>query len=512
MNRAAPHFLAQDWLAAYPAPLRQALAELLAAGAHGERRQAAVSTRERLPLPCYIAGGAVRDWRLGRLAHDLDFTLPSGAAAFARRLAARLGGAFVLLDEDEDVARVVWQGLELDFSAFRQGSDTIEEDLARRDFTINALAVEVDPVSGGLRAPWLIIDPTAGLADLAAGIIRPAGSAALADDPLRLLRAYRFRAELGFAIEPAAVALIQATATAIQRVAVERIRQEFDRIMAAPQGAAVVAEMAATGLLYAIIPELAAGAGMAQPSSHHLDVAGHALETLARMEAVLADPAHFFPAEHEELLAYLAAPDRLVMLNWAALLHDLGKPAAHRLRQGRITFYNHDRLGAELGRQVAERLRFSRERRNAIGRLIGHHMWPFHLNNSRRKTGITARACLRLIKSIGDDLPGLFLLAMADSLAGQGPQKPAGMEADLAEIYREIMLAARQRVRPLLARPPLLNGHDLQRLFGLAPGPGLARLLSGLQKAQVEGLVNSRQEAESWVAKTIDADNVGKVL
>ncbi len=499
MNRADHHFLEQDWLAAYPLPLRQALAELLS------------EPDDRLRPLCYVAGGAVRDWLLGRLAHDLDFTLSAGAIAFARRLAARLGGAFVLLDQDEDVARVVWQGLELDFSGFRQGSSTIEEDLGYRDFTVNALAVQVDPASGALLAPWTIIDPTAGLADLRAGIIRPAGPASLADDPLRLLRAYRFRAELGFTLEADTIARIRASVAAIQGVAAERITQEFDRIMAAPHGAGVVAEMAESGLLFTVIPELAAGSGMAQPASHHLDVAGHALETLASMEAVLADPARFFPAEHDELLPYLTAPGRLVMLKWAALLHDLGKPAAHRLRGGRITFYNHDRIGAELGRAVAERLRFSRERRNALCRLIGHHMWPFHLNNSRRKTGITARASLRLIKSIGDDLPGLFLLAMSDSLAGQGPQKPAGMEAALADLYREIMLVARQRVRPLLARPPLLNGHDLQRLFGLAPGPGLGRLLAGLEQAQVEGLVNSRQEAEKWVAKTIDADNVGKV-
>ncbi|MDZ7641043.1 MAG: HDIG domain-containing protein [Desulfurivibrio sp.] len=490
-------------LHSYPIRLAEALAEAL-----GERQE------------LYITGGAVRDWLLGRPSRDLDFTVPAGGIAFARRLAAVLHGSLVILDEGHDLARVVWQDLVLDCGGWREGATTIVEDLKRRDFTINALAVALTVQGGRCRQQPELIDPVGGWRDLQAGIIRVVYPGALAADPLRLLRAYRFLATLerpasaeaadgeqgGWRLAAATEDLIKTASDRhnLAGVAAERLRAELDAILVAPRGAAALRGMAAAGLLFAVVPELAAGQGLAQPASHHLDVTGHCLETVACLRAVVAAPEVYFPRDDSPLRTYLAAaawPDRRCTLFWAALLHDLGKPAACQWRRDRVTFYNHDQLGAELCQQLGRRLRFSRRRLNLLAKLVGHHMWPFHLNNARARQGITPRAALRLWRAVGEDLPGLFLLAMADSLAGRGGGKPPDMEKQLAALYSEVNRLVRQRLEPVLRRPPLLNGHDLQRWCGLSPGPLFKEILDGLQQAQVAGEVRDREQALAWVAR-----------
>ncbi len=485
---------------------------------------AAVLARRGGP-PLYLAGGAVR----GRLVavgcgkpegvgslpeprRDLDFTLPDQAVAFARELAHEMGTTLVVLDPEHDVARVVWRGWDLDFAAFRDRVDSIEEDLSRRDFTINAMAWRFNPVGAEvslpqsgrelLQEPGRLLDPCHGLADLRDGIIRVTHPGAFQADPLRLLRAYRFQATLAFTIESGTEKLIRRSLPAIAEVAVERIRGELEEILAAPAGSRTLTAMAASGLLYRVLPELAAGSGLEQPESHHLDVAGHSIEALAQLDRVLAEPARFFPESHRELAPYLGDPlhpHREITLRWAALLHDLGKPATRSRLGHRISFHNHDRIGAELCGQLARRLRFSRERRALLQRLVAHHMWPFHLNNARRRTGIKPRACLRLVRALADDLPALFFLAMADSLAGRGPGKPPNMEAEMAALHAEVTRVAREQVSPVLRQPPLLNGHDLKDTLGLSPGPLFKEILEGLERARVEGVVGTREQALAWV-------------
>ena len=490
-----------------------------------ESLSAALRTTASTPPSLFIAGGAVRDWLCGRFSRDLDFTLPAGAVGFARRLADELGGTFVLLDGEHDVARVVWGGLDLDFSGFREGALSIEEDLGKRDFTINALAIPLE-LSGPAARQGEMVDPHGGRRDLQAGVIRAVHPRVFIADPLRLLRAYRFLASLpppsggkvagaaAFKLEPATSELIAQGVAAglIAGVAAERIRSEMDALLAGARGGAALTAMTVadagsppgSGLLFQVLPELAAGVGLRQPDSHHLDVAAHCIEAVASMERVLAAPADFFPEFHSELSAYLADPahpDRVPTLRWAALLHDLGKAAACQVREGRIIFHNHDRIGAEQCREVARRLCFSRRRWELLQGLVAHHMWPFHLVNASQRQGIGVRACLRLVRALGADLPALFLLAMADSLAGRGPGKPVAMERNLAALYAQVTRVARERIGPVLSLPPLLDGHDLQKLCGLSPGPLFKEILAGLAQARVEGAVNSREEALAWVAR-----------
>jgi len=274
--------------------------------------------------------------------------------------------------------------------------------------------------------------------------------------------------------------------------------------MATGRAHAAFAEMARTGLLRQILPELARGEGMEQPGFHHLDVFHHSLAALGSMEEILADPVRFYPESVAQIQEYTTQPGVRERLKWAALLHDLGKPVTMAIREdkgGRITFYGHDQAGRDLVLQLGRKWRWSNENRERVAALIAMHMQPFHLGNVRREGPLSRKACLNLCKKAGADLIGLFLLAMADSLAGQGEKKPPGLEAELAGLLAEVLEIQQQYIRPALQGPRLLTGRDLIDSFSLLPGPRFAQILDALEAAQVEGDVASREDALKWVER-----------
>ena len=465
----------------FPARLLQALA------AQGLYRQA----------PVFFSGGVARDWLLGLRPVDLDITVPDNSYAFAQGLARELDASFVPLAEEEGVARVALGDFHVDVSSFRNGSRTIEEDLGHRDFTINAMAVAFDCRDQSLMRQGQLIDPLSGAEDLAQKVLRAASEEVFIKDPLRLLRAYRFLAVFNFSLEFGTAELIKRQARLIIKTAAERVSAELDKILSLESAAESFRMMAVSGLLFELFPELAQGVGVAQPASHHLDVFDHSLEALAQLENILDDPGKFFPGRDREIASFMGGDRRKIQLKYAALFHDLGKPAAQAVRGGRITFYNHDRIGADLLAQIARRCKWRVKDRNSIVLMVKEHMRPFHLNNARNKTGLTPRACLKLVKAAGRDLIGLFLLAMADSLAGRGQGKPLGMEEAISSLFSELFEIYQRRVGPVLKRP-LLNGHDLINNFQLQPGPFLGTILRELEKEQVMRSEMTRTQALEW--------------
>lgn len=447
----------------------------------------------------FVVGGAVRDLLLGRPAPDLDLAIDRQALAFGQQLAVSLPGRFVILDEEEEVGRLICNGHIIDLAVFKDNSATIEEDLARRDFTINAMAVCLDD--------WLryrpepaIIDPSGGRGDLQGEIIRLVYGEALQDDPLRILRGFRLQAHTGFRLDHDFLDSARAHKKLLNRSAAERVTAELHLIFESPRAAAIVQAMAEGGILAQVCPEIMSGAGVAQPASHHLDVLGHNLAALQAMDDIIDQPGKFFPENVAVMATYLEDKRHRRWLRWAALFHDLGKPQTRALKEGRITFYQHDQVGAHIFAEMAKRLRFAKVDSQKVSLLISLHMRPFHLCNILRKGPVSAKACLRLAKNIGDDLPGLFLLAMADSLAGQGEAKPQDMEEELAVLFDQVQEQMERHVSPVLAGPPLLTGHDLIKA-GLEPGPSFKKILEALQRAQVEGEVVDRNDAWQWLER-----------
>ena len=450
----------------------------------------------------YLAGGTVRDWLLGRSSADLDLVVESDAVACCRLLLPALGGgALVPLGErEDDAARVVWNGLTIDITGFRGGSESIEDDLRQRDFTINAMAVRLVDLVEDAAEPALI-DPLGGHRDLEKKVLR-ACDHAFTDDPLRMLRGYRLSAVLGFTLSSSTEKAIVACGPLIAGVAVERISHELDLIMESEQARTTIEVMAESGILWHSIPELQSGLGVEQPGFHHLDVFHHSLAALGCMEEILRQPERFFPGQGPAFYAYAGKKGMKKHLKWSALLHDMGKPYVMEVRpEGRITFYNHDRIGRDTFLQFAGRLKWSNEAMDVIGSLIELHMHPFHLCNVRRNAPLSKRACLKIWKKAGENLPGLFLLAMADSLACQGEQKPEGMEEELATLFDDLQKTIDRVIRPVLTGARLMTGRDLIEFFNLSPGPVFATILTGLELAMVEGRVCNRKEALDWVGQ-----------
>ena len=232
------------------------------------------------------------------------------------------------------------------------------------------------------------------------------------------------------------------------------------------------------------------------------------------MEKILENPADYYPECAEYLVEYLEQPSITEILKWGALLHDLGKPVTRKVREdkdGRITFYNHDEVGRKLVQNLGRRLRWSNEKRDRVAALTGMHMHPFHLCNVRRKQGLSKKACLKLAKRAGGDLIGLFLLSMADSLAGKGDTKPDAMEEELSELLCEVLETYTKDIQPALSGPRLITGKDLIDIFALQPGPFFSELLEELQVAQVEGDVSSREEALQWVEVRLEEETLDEL-
>lgn len=462
-----------------------------------------------------MAGGPVRDWFLGREVLDLDLVVPDGAINLARHFAQITTGHFVMLDEKEKVARVVCKDLVLDFSQYRYAASNIEEDLCQRDFTINAMAL---PLSSAI--PFLnnhlqlttcnsqptVIDPTGGLTDLDNQIIRAISQKNLESDPLRLLRACRFRSQLDFEIEQQTWDYIRDLSRSVDSVAPERVSHELRLIMNSERAGRTLHEMVEVGLLQALIHEITPMEGMAQPGYHHLDVLGHSLAAVEAMEDLIVDPcSKFFPCGH--MKHWIAEnSSRISDLKWAALLHDVGKPSCKGEKQGRPTFYRHDHKGSDMVLKIGRRLRWPKKETIFVAKMVKLHMRAFHLLKDLRQGGPTKRAMRRLLMETGADYPAFFLLSMADSMSGCGPLKPLELDTELAGLWKKVHFFYQERLKPVKTKPRLLTGHDLQRIFGLSPGPFIGKTLDALEQAQVEGEVGTRDEAVSWLKAWFDSD------
>jgi putative nucleotidyltransferase with HDIG domain len=444
-------------------------------------------------------GGAVRDAlrpatarRLARRL-DLDLAVPRGALGLAGRLAARLGGTAVVLDAERGAARVVARGHQVDVTDFRAPS--LEADLRARDFTVDALAVDVRALLREGRGP--IVDPTGGLADLAARRLRPPSDAVLLEDPLRVLRGVRLEMTLGLRLTTAAARAFGRAVPGLVGVAAERVRDEILLILAAPGTARALRRLDAVGALGVVLPEIEPMRTTTQPVPHRFSVLEHSLRAVAGADHLLGR-APLLDGLGEEVRAHLAVLlaggiTRGQVLKLAALLHDVAKPETCARVGGRIRFFEHDVKGAARARQIAERLRLPERVTTVLERLVRHHLRPMHLARSGE---ITPRARYRFFRDLGDDARDLLALALVDAAAVRGESPMAAWKRSW--VVREL-LAGWPAQQAVATSPPLLRGDDVMRHFGLGPGPAVGTLLARAREAQDLGLVSTREEALAYL-------------
>jgi poly(A) polymerase len=452
----------------------------------------------------WIVGGAVRDDLLGREVTDVDVVVEGEPEAAARGLADHLGGPVFQLSEAFGAWRAIDRagGRVFDLSPLHGAG--IEEDLARRDFSVNAMARPLADSSArrlaegaaALGALGELVDPLVGRPDLEAGILRVLGSGAYEADPLRPLRLARFAAELGFAPDSETERLTAQAAPRVADAAGERVFAELRRLVLAQGVVNGLALADRLGLLRAVLPELADLHDVEQSHYHHLDVYGHTVEVLERLIELERQATGRLRAALDEPLA-----DELTRgqaLRFGALLHDIGKPGTHALREGgRVTFMGHDRLGEEMIASLSRRLRMSTRLATYLGALARHHLVLGFLVHERP---LDRRDVYRYLERTSPVAVEVTLLSCADRLATRGRKADQAIAAhlELADQLMEAALDWREQGPP---RPPL-RGRELARELSLEPGPEVGRLLAQLTEASYAGEVRTRDEALAF-ARTL---------
>jgi poly(A) polymerase len=434
----------------------------------------------------WIVGGSVRDELLGRRVTDYDLAVPGDPKKAARAIANEVGGPVFPLSERFGAWRVMSGGTVIDVAPLQ--GETIEEDLAKRDFTVNAMAQALGTET--------LLDPLQGRSDLEAGVLRVLGSESYEADPLRPLRLARFVAELGFAPDPETERLTREAAPRVAEASGERIFAELRRIVIADGALAGLDTADRLGLLPAVLPELSELHDVSQSSYHHLDVYDHTREVLAcqiRLEGELEDLFGDLAARLRRVLAEPLADEltRGQALRFGALLHDIGKPATRGERpDGRITFMAHDRVGEEMVRSACRRLRTSERLSRFIEGLTRHHLVLGFLVHERP---LSRRDVYRYLKRTEPVEVEVTLLTCADRLATRGKNSDPAIAAHL-ELARELMADAldwREHGPPRLP----LRGDELARELGIEPGPDLGRLLAELEEASFAGEIEGRDDA-----------------
>ena len=453
----------------------------------------------------WLVGGAVRDALLSRVTPDYDLAVEGDAGALARELARRAGGHAFRLSDEFGAWRVRshqgdWQ---VDLTPLM--GETLEQDLRRRDLTINAIARELGAGDGHL------IDPCGGVADLEAQRLRSVGPAAFRDDPLRVMRLARIAAELGFTPDPDTVRLAGESAMRLSAVAAERVFAELRLTLSAERAVAGLELAQRIGATAAVLPELDALRGLQQSDYHHLDVYEHTLATLQATIDLVADPSAVFGPELTPALErVLDEPlgnelTRGQALRFGALLHDIAKPLTHAISAGgRPTFFEHDVRGAELATQMLTRLRASDRLTTHVAALARHHLRLGFLVHERP---LPPRAIYRYLSTCEPVEVDVTVLSVADRLATRGRNADRAVELHL-ELAREMLADALawRRSRP---RPPIA-GDELARALGIVPGPRLGQLLAELTEAAYAGEIDGEQQilahARTWLAQDTAGD------
>jgi len=465
----------------------------------------------------YLVGGFVRDVLLGRDTADIDIAVAQDGVEIARKVASALGGRPVLLDKVKRVGRVVIASKEarweLDFSSLQGG---IEHDLAQRDFTIDAIAVDL----GELNKDAPLIDPFDGWADLGRGVIRAVSETAFQSDAVRLLRAVRLAAELGFSLDSHTEAQVRDNCHLISDVAGERIREELLRLLAAPHSERFLPYLDKLGLVTAIIPELAGARGVKQPREHFWDVLDHSIATVVAVDFILHEGGWEYAGDKvlavapwSELLARHFVQEvshgstRRLLLKLAALLHDVAKPQTKAIGEdGRMHFLGHAKLGAMVAVSILERLRFSSKEIKLVEIMVREHLRPGQMSQGELPTH---RAIYRYFRDSGEAGIDTLFLSLADHLATRGPELELAGWQEHARIV-EYVLDQRFEQQRLVAPPRLVSGHDIINTFGLKAGPKIGKLLEAIREAQASGEITTREEALSYIRERLTTEAVNR--
>jgi len=472
-------------------------------------------------MPAYLVGGAVRDALLMRTTHDLDFVLLSGALKAGRVVANALKGAYYPLDAVRQTARVILYAPDgtreiLDFAVIR-GED-LESDLRARDFTINAMAID-------LRHPTQLLDPLGGAADLLARQLRACSPRAFSDDPVRILRGVRLAAELNLKIQPETLKIMRQSVGELERVSSERKRDELFRILDGPQPAKALRALEMLGALVYVLPELVSlkNVMLAPPVDknvwiHTLDVVRNLAtlldvldlkykpDTAANLSMGLVSMR--LGRYREQLAEHLKSsitPERPLrsLLFLAALFHQVAQSQIPQVDESAGDMIDNDIAGAQMVEERGEALHLSNDEIARLKIIVRFHRRTILL--AQEEDPSSRRAIYRFFRDVGDVGVEISLLSLADTLATYGPAPHQDMWARHINTVRMLYEAWWEHPQEYISPPALLGGHDLIDELRLKPGLHIGQILEAIKEAQATGQVTDRDGAlslaRSWLAE-----------
>lgn len=438
----------------------------------------------------WFVGGAVRDSFLDKeKIFDLDIVTDE-PKSFIKALSKLTKISVITLDEDFGVYRIYFPESEMYLDVSKLQGKDIYEDLSRRDFTINAIAVRF------FNDNVVIQDPFNGINDIHRRVIRTIDKKNIIEDPLRLLRAFRLHCELGFEVEQNTLNIMKNLRFLIKKPASERIKVELLRIFNSSSTTQCIRMMCDMGIFQEIFSEFNVYIGFYPGKRHKYDLLNHSLKTLEIIENYAINnkwPINFdikmLNEEVEKDAKYLT------ILKIAALFHDIGKLFTSMEKDGKTTYYSHDVYGSKYIDELFKHRKFSKYTINILEKLIRYHMYPFYLIHRANEISLTPRVYLKLKRELDDYVPLLFILSIADTLATNDDDESIFMVKSIVSLYDDYVCYENKMNK----KKPLLNGKEIMEILKISEGPKIGQIISRLEEAELSGLISTKEEAISFL-------------
>lgn len=441
------------------------------------------------PNKIYLVGGSVRDCLMGKDTYDRDLIVTDeDAGIFSQKVAEFFGGKFIPLDVENHIYRVVLSDKLNYLDITNPVENSMEKDIKRRDLTINAVAVDIKNCE--------ILDLVGGLNDIKNQVLKGIEDENFIDDPLRILRVFRFYSLLGFEIDEHLLSIVTKYSYLIEKPAKERIEYELMKLFSGKYTDLSLLKMDECGILEKLFPIVKELKQVPPNAHHHLDLFHHSIETIKQVQ-LLYDTSQPEVKSHMDKVDF-GGFSRLAHLKLACFMHDIGKFSTWTIEEdtGRHRFIKHDDVGSKLAKPILKKMCFSNKQIEYITLMIKKHMYPTMVVQAPE---LTDKVMMRFVRKMEDDAIDNILIAQADRLSARGPEitdEIVNKNISALNKLLQFYLKAQETLKPL---PKLLNGNEVMKILNISPSPKLGQIINALNEAQINGDIITKEDAISFV-------------
>ena len=441
------------------------------------------------PNKIYLVGGSVRDCLMGKDTYDRDLIVTDeDAGIFSQKVAEFFGGKFIPLDVENHIYRVVLSDKLNYLDITNPVENSMEKDIKRRDLTINAVAVDIKNCE--------ILDLVGGLNDIKNQVLKGIEDENFVDDPLRILRVFRFYSLLGFKIDEHLLSIVTKYSYLIEKPAKERIEYELMKLFSGKYTDLSLLKMDECGILEKLFPIVKELKQVPPNAHHHLDLFHHSIETIKQVQLL-------YDASQPDVKSHMDKVDfggfsRLAHLKLACFMHDIGKFSTWTIEEdtGRHRFIKHDDVGSKLAKPILKKMCFSNKQIEYITLMIKKHMYPTMVVQAPE---LTDKVMMRFVRKMEDDAIDNILIAQADRLSARGPEITDEIVNENISALNKLLqfyLKAQETLKPL---PKLLDGNEVMKILNISPSPKLGQIINALNEAQINGDIITKEDAISFV-------------